>query len=462
MHFMNPVPVMKLVEVVPGQATSRETADATVALALRLGKTPVVSQDLPGFISNRILMPMINEAIFAVMEGVGSAEAIDTVMKLGMNHPMGPLTLADFIGLDVCLGVMRVLEEGLGLEHLRPPRILEVLTERRSTFSRGDLNRELAKVIIDPKERAVLNDQILTLPEVVGLKEAADAPVSRYTTRTVLKAEDQVIEDAAALAGQTRHGLTAAQGQAALDRHAQLSAEQRGAFWHATQAGGLAVIAGESGAGKSTVLAAVRDSYEVAGYRVIGMAWTNALVQDMRRDGYREATTIASGLRRLDNGANRWDTRTVLIVDEAGMLSTKHLAALTSHARSSGAKLILAGDDKQLASIERGGLFGALKDQHGGAELHEVVRVSDAEQKRAFNLMHKGEFLPALAIFANQGALRWSGREAESFEKLVTQWGRDPLPGSAPDNKEIRDTLAALGNQIRAIGPPAAPYAASG
>jgi AAA domain len=190
-----------------------------------------------------------------------------------------------------------------------PPRILDVLTERRSTFSRGDLNRELAKVIIDPKERAALNDQILSLPEVVGLKESAGAPVSRYTTCTVLKVEDQVIGDAAALAGQTRHGLTMVQGQATLDRHAQLSGEQRAAFWHATQAGGLAVIAGESGAGKSTVLAAVRDSYEAAGYRVIGMAWTNAVVQNLQRAGFDNATTIAAELKRLETGATQWDGR---------------------------------------------------------------------------------------------------------------------------------------------------------
>jgi Ti-type conjugative transfer relaxase TraA len=306
-----------------------------------------------------------------------------------------------------------------------PPRILETLTERRSTFSRGDLNRALAKVIIDPKERAALNDQILALPEVVGLKETEDGPVSRYTTRTVLAAEAKVMADAAALAKRTGFGLTARQGDSILAQHPHLKAEQRAAVRHGISASGLAVIAGESATGKSSALAVIRDGYETAGYRVVGMAWTNAVVQDMRRDGFREATTIASELRRVETGATQWDRRTVLIVDEAGMLSTKHLAAVTSHARAAGAKLILAGDDKQLASIERGGLFGALKEEHGGAELHEVVRVSDAEQKRAFNLMHKGEFLPALAIFARQGAIHWTGKEEEAFAGLVEQWGRD-------------------------------------
>jgi 3-hydroxybutyryl-CoA dehydrogenase len=114
MHFMNPVPLMTLVELIRGHATSGEAMDTAAALCRTLGKTPVEAADYPGFIANRILMPMINEAVFALMEGVGTAEAIDTVMRLGMNHPMGPLTLADFIGLDVCLAILDVLHSGTG------------------------------------------------------------------------------------------------------------------------------------------------------------------------------------------------------------------------------------------------------------------------------------------------------------------------------------------------------------
>jgi len=124
MHFMNPVPVMTLVEVIRGIATSDETWQKVEDLSRRMGKTPIEVNDYPGFISNRVLMPMINEAIFTLYEGVATREAIDGVMKLGMNHPMGPLTLADFIGLDVCLAILRVLEQGFGDPKYRPCPLL--------------------------------------------------------------------------------------------------------------------------------------------------------------------------------------------------------------------------------------------------------------------------------------------------------------------------------------------------
>jgi 3-hydroxybutyryl-CoA dehydrogenase len=136
MHFMNPVPLMTLVEMIRGQATSADAMRVASDLCKALGKTPVEAADYPGFIANRILMPMINEAIFALMEGVGDAEAIDAVMKLGMNHPMGPLTLADFIGLDVCLAILNVLHDGFGDPKYRPCPLL------RRMVAAGHLGRK--------------------------------------------------------------------------------------------------------------------------------------------------------------------------------------------------------------------------------------------------------------------------------------------------------------------------------
>ncbi|GAB4412300.1 MAG: 3-hydroxybutyryl-CoA dehydrogenase [Bacteroidia bacterium] len=136
MHFMNPVPVMKLVEVISGYDTSAETREAVLALARELGKTPVPANDYPGFVANRILMPMINEAIYARFEGVAGVEEIDTIMKLGMAHPMGPLELADFIGLDVCLAILEVLHQGLGQPKYAPCPLL------RNMVTAGHLGRK--------------------------------------------------------------------------------------------------------------------------------------------------------------------------------------------------------------------------------------------------------------------------------------------------------------------------------
>jgi Ti-type conjugative transfer relaxase TraA len=335
-----------------------------------------------------------------------------------------------------------------------PARILDQITERRSTFTRADLNYVLSKDILDAKARAAMNEAILARPEVVALREKPEGPVSRYTTRGVLEAERDVLTDTKAMASDGRHGLTSRQQAEALDHHAYLDREQRSAFGRATGPEGFAIVAGEAGTGKSATMAAIREAYEGAGRRVVGLSWTNSVVEDMRRDGFGDAATVSSALFRLEHGSEAWDARTVLMVDEAAMLSTKHLAAVTARAREAGAKLILVGDDRQLASIERGGLFGALKETHGGAELHTVRRVSEADQRTAFNMMHRGDFRAALGLFEARGAINWTQTAEEARSALVAKYRTDLEADGSKSRFVFAYTnadVAALNGDLRAM-----------
>jgi AAA domain/MobA/VirD2-like, nuclease domain len=308
-----------------------------------------------------------------------------------------------------------------------PEKVLETITADRSTFTRSDLEGLLGRAIVSRTERRELANHILARDEIIGLRETADAPITRYTTRAVLAAERQVMQDAAELHRRTSYGVMDRVREETIDRYSHLDYEQRNAFSHATGTEGLAVIAGEAGTGKSTTVEAIREAYQQAGFRVQGLAWTNAVVQDMKRDGFTNAATIASELKRLEAGLSQWNSRTVLIVDEAAMLSTRHLAEVMDKARERGAKLILVGDDKQLASIERGGMFSALRQEHGAAELHEVRRVADADQKHAFNRMHAGDFRTALGVFEQKGSINWSSSQNAARDALVSKYAGDSV-----------------------------------
>jgi len=313
-----------------------------------------------------------------------------------------------------------------------PGEVLEQLTARQAVFTWRDLNRQLTKEMTDPTASALATDEILRGAEVIGLRETAADPVTHYTTRTVLDAERAVLRDAAALAAHAGHGVRAARA----DQHAGgLNAEQAQALRHATGAAGFAIIAGEAGTGKSRTLGAIRKTYEADGYRVIGMSWTNGVVQDMRQDGFAHASTIASEMKRLEAGTQVWTRKHVLIVDEAAMLATQHLAGVFSKARQAGAKVIIAGDDRQLPSIERGGMFEPLCTLHQAAELHTVQRVQDPDEQRAFNLMHEGKFRAALDIFEQKGAIHWSQTTDQAAAALQRRYAGDIA--AEPDRKRF-------------------------
>ena len=204
-----------------------------------------------------------------------------------------------------------------------------------------------------------------------------------------------------------------------------LRPDQRQAFDHAVGSGGLKVIEGRAGTGKSYVLQAVRAAHERTGLRVIGLAPTNAVAQDLKAEGFTEAATAHSELFRLKNGRTSWDRRTVVVVDEAAMLDSRVTGELLAEARRARAKVILAGDDRQLASIERGGLFSELRQRHGSAEISEITRQRTDWQRHAARDLAEGRFAEAVAAFDRAGAITWTQDQVDARVALVAAWRRD-------------------------------------
>jgi hypothetical protein len=197
------------------------------------------------------------------------------------------------------------------------------------------------------------------------------------------------------------------------------------AFEHAVSAGGLKLIEGRAGTGKSYTLAAVREAHQAAGHRVVGLAPTNAVAQDLKADGFAEASTVHSLLFQLKNGRTALDWRTVLVVDEAAMLDSRVTGELLAEAKRAGAKVVLAGDDRQLASIERGGLFAELRQRHGAAEITEVTRQRVDWQRQAARDLAEGRFDSAVAAYDRHGGITWTADQAAAQAALVARWTAD-------------------------------------
>jgi AAA domain/Relaxase/Mobilisation nuclease domain len=344
--------------------------------------------------------------------------------------------------------------------------VLECMTRQRPTITGDQVRRALQKEIWAPRGASVAQKQsvevdrsrfqarILAHPDVLRLREdTPSGPMIRYTTRTVLEAEQHVLRAAVDLASASGHDV-GDQYRAQIEgstKFATMTPEQLRAFRHATAAGGLALIDGQAGTGKSYTIAAIREAYEVVRYRVIGLAPTNAVAEDMRNDGFGHAATIHAELFALANGRAAWTRETAVIVDEAAMVETAIMALLATWAAEAGAKLILAGDDRQLSSINRGGMFGVLKELYGAAMLSDVKRQYKIDERRASQMMAEGNFHDALGIYERKGAIHWTRTQPEARALLVEQWANDTA--AAPDksrfvfaytNDAVRDLNAAL------------------
>ena len=243
------------------------------------------------------------------------------------------------------------------------------------------------------------------------------------------------------------HRDIGAAARAAAPSGAALRPDQRAAFEHATAAGGLKVIEGRAGTGKSFTLGAIRQAHEAAGYEVIGLAPTNAVAQDLAHDGFKRTSTVHAELFRLKNGHAAWGRRTLIVVDEMAMLDAKITGELLREAKMAGAKVIGAGDDRQLASIERGGLFTELRKAHGSAEIAHVTRQRVDWQREAARSLSEGRFEEALSAFARNHAVIWTTRQEDTRSKLTEQWSKD----TAADPNASRFVFAYTNKDVDAL-----------
>jgi Ti-type conjugative transfer relaxase TraA len=329
-----------------------------------------------------------------------------------------------------------------------PSKVLEALTRNNATFSERDLDRYLAKHIFDETERRSVYARVLGRGETLPLFERETGEASgRFTTRPVRAEEREALGEARALTDARHHKSAPESAKARALAGKSLREDQRAAFDHATGEGGLKIVEGRAGTGKSFTLAAIRDAHQAQGRGVIGLAPTNSVAEDLKADGFSRASTVHAELFRLKNGRAIWDKSTVVIVDEAAMLDTRVTRELLVEARRSGAKLILAGDDRQLASIERGGLFSELKQRHGSAEITEVTRQKVDWQRQAARDLAEGNFAEAVSAFAKNGAIHWSEKQGQAREALVERWRQD----TARDPAATRFVFAYTNKDVNAL-----------
>jgi hypothetical protein len=317
-------------------------------------------------------------------------------------------------------------EARLAKAELDPDKLIEELMARRETFTPFDLNRQLSRAIPTRGSRHAYVGQVLARPDIIKLIDPANGQVMRYTTRQTLAAEHLAEAAAARLYADRSFQVSDSALNGVLERlraeGKALRADQMEVLRHATRAEGLAIVMGKAGTGKSFAMSSIAAAYKAEGYEVRSLAHTNKVVSALKRSGL-DASTILRALGSLDRGKTAWNDRTVIMVDEAGMISTRLMARLLSHAEHAGAKVILLGDSKQLASMTRGGMFEYLAELHGAGELSEIIRQRGAEQRELAMRASQYDFKGALAALEGQGGIVRVDRTEDRIVKAAELWG---------------------------------------
>lgn len=300
-----------------------------------------------------------------------------------------------------------------------PEKLLEHLTSRRATFTENDVDWHLKKVGMDAAERASVKFQLMERPEIIRLTSSEGRAI--FTTSTVWEQESRVAATATSLAQDKRFAASAKARERAVEGRT-MDGEQRAAFNYATDAGRLAVVKGRAGTGKSYTMGAIRDAYEADGYRVIGLAPTNTVAADMRADGFTEGRTIAAEMMRQKGEHQVWDHRTVIVVDEFAMVSTRDMERVLARAEATSSKVVAFGDDRQLSSVERGGMFGHVANVARASELTTVRRQKDDWQREASEAAARGDITTALKAYEDRGGVNWSSNLEAAQGELVRDW----------------------------------------
>jgi Ti-type conjugative transfer relaxase TraA len=329
--------------------------------------------------------------------------------------------------------------EAAEIARLRDPaEILERLTANKAIFTERDLRQVLNKSGLDGEERAALEAAIINHPDSIALVVDRGDAVG-WTTRQV-RQEELAINGAAERIGASPGRRLSATGNAVLAK-ANISEEQYVAAAHITGARQIGIVIGRAGTGKSHTLSAARHAFEAEGLKVIGLAPTNAVVADLRKDGYAHAATLHRELGQVERDPTRWDRKTVVMVDEAAMMDNGIMAKLLKETERSGAKLILAGDDRQFASVSRGGMFTELVNLHGAAELKTVHRQRQAYQAKASEDFARGDIHAALQAYDERGQIVWCDSLADARARAVAAQASISGPSFlyASTNKEVEE-----------------------
>jgi|GEM_PF-924490 len=339
-----------------------------------------------------------------------------------------------------------------------PQAVLEVLTARRATFTELDIERLVKKHIADETVRAELRREVIAHTDVIALhQKTTGAFTGRYTTASVRDQEERVVASSRSIA--TKRKAVAVRHLEAVQQVRKLDAEQHAAFLKATGTDGLVLISGRAGTGKSYSLNAIREAHERSGARVIGLAPTNTAANDLRKLGFGEAVTVHLALYYLDKGMDQkmreWDRNTVIVVEEAGMLGAEVTERLFTHAAKAGARVVLVGDERQLSSVERGGLFTTLIHEHGSSVISNVRRQQQDWQREASTAFAEGEMAIGLRKYAERGYVHWSADIDESRARLLSDWDQNSRERPsverfvyASTNKEVNELNHAI-HEIR-------------